>query len=207
MTLAVSLQAFRDGVSTCTALIATAHQRHAAGQFIFGLEQRDAITVAAFQNMFKHWEGFLEASITKFLAGSPGTSRRRPRKYVRATSIQHASSIVVGTQRFFDYANHEYVKKIVNLYFENGGPFEPHLTAIFSELQDLRIMRNASAHISSSTQSSLDSLAQRLFTIPQPGITLYDVLMRDDPQSPPGISVFEAYRAKLDTVADLISVA
>ena len=58
--------------------------------------------------------------------------------------------------RYFDFANHEYVKKIVRMYFDKGYPYEPHLSAITVDLSDLRIMRNASAHISSSTQVTLE---------------------------------------------------
>lgn len=50
------------------------------------------------------------------------------------------------------------------------------------EGEDLRTMRNASAHISSTTQTALESLAQRIFRTPRPGIVLYDLLMAADPK-------------------------
>ena len=67
------------------------------------------------------------------------------------------------TNRFFDYANRQNMIKMVKLFFENGHPYKPHLSAFFSDLNDLRTMRNASPHISSTTRTVLDSLALRIF--------------------------------------------
>jgi hypothetical protein len=77
---------------------------------------------------------------------------------------------VIGTARYFNYANHNHFRKIVNLYFDAGYPYEPHLSAIISDLDDLKTMRNASAHISSTTQNALEGLARRVFAQPQPGL-------------------------------------
>jgi len=74
--------------------------------------------------------------------------------------------LVIGVQRYFDYGNHDYVRRMVNMYFENGYPYEPHLSAVSSDLADLRTMRNASAHITSTTQTVLESLALRIFSRP-----------------------------------------
>jgi hypothetical protein len=81
----------------------------------------------------------------------------------------------------------------------------PHVSAIFSELNDLRTMRNASAHISSTTQSALEALAARIFGAPRPGITLYQLLMAIDPASATNDTVLVSYRKKLDVAAELIT--
>ena len=99
--------------------------------------------------------------------------------------------------RYFDFANHEYVKKIVRMYFDKGYPYEPHLSAITVDLSDLRIMRNASAHISSSTQVTLEGLALRIFQQPVPGITLYQMLTMLHPNAGIGQTVFSVYKDKL----------
>jgi hypothetical protein len=94
---------------------------------------------------------------------------------------------------------------MMNLYFEAGYPYQPHLSAIFSELNDLRTMRNASAHISTTTQQALESLAGRIFGAPHPGITLYQLLTAIDPRGGNNETVFVAYKLKLDVTAELIS--
>ena len=113
--------------------------------------------------------------------------------------------MLIGTNRYFDYANHELVRRVVLLYFQNGYPFEPNLSAIHSDLADLRTMRNSSAHISSSTQIVLDGLAQRIFGVPRPSISLYSVLTTLDPRSATGNTVLAEVRDKLLATAQLIA--
>jgi len=87
----------------------------------------------------------------------------------------------------------------------NAYPFEPHLSAINSDLSDLRTMRNASAHISFTTQAALEGLAQRIFSTPRPGIDLYSLLTTADPRSTLGNTVFAESREKLLVVAGLVA--
>jgi hypothetical protein len=91
------------------------------------------------------------------------------------------------------------------MYFMNGYPYEPNLSAINAELADLRTMRNSSAHITSTTQTALESLAQRIFSSPYPGIDLYTILTSIDPNSATGDTVYSKYRTILVIAADLIA--
>ena len=205
MSLADTLATFQASASQCDALIANAHQADATGLAVLpSLDQRQ-ITVAAFLNLFVSWETFLEESLIKLLIDHPTISGRLPIRYVSPPTIDAARRLVVGVQRFFDYGNHDNVRKMVSIYFENGYPFEPHLSAINTDLSDLRTMRNASAHITSTTQTALEGLAQRLFSTPQPGIDLYTLLTKPDPRSVLGNTVFAGSREKLMTVAGLIA--
>jgi hypothetical protein len=155
--------------------------------------------------MFKAWEAFLEESLACLMTGATTVGGGSPVKYVAPRDEQAARQMVIGAQKYFDYANHDNVRKIVRMYFDQGYPFEPHISAIFSDLADLKTMRNASAHISSSTQTPLESLANRIFAGPRPGITLYQLLMAVDPRSPAGDTVFLTYKNKLIVAAELIS--
>ena len=112
---------------------------------------------------------------------------------------------MVGISRYFDFANHDNVKKVALMYFQNGYPFEPHISSIFSDLSDLKTMRNASAHITSTTQRALESLAVRIFGQPQPGVSLYKLVTAIDPRSSNQDTVFVTYRDKLLVTAELIA--
>lgn len=205
MSLADTLATFQARASPCDRLIANAHQADAAGVAVLpALDQRQ-ITVAAFLNLFVSWETFLEESLVKLMAGSPTISGRAPVRYVSPPTVEAARRLVIGVQRYFDYSNHDYVRKIVSMYFDNGYPFEPHLSAINTDLSDLRTMRNASAHITSTTQAALEALAQRIFSTPRPGIDLYSVLTTADPRSALGNTVFAESREKLLVVAGLVA--
>lgn len=139
------------------------------------------------------------------MAGAATLSGTQPTRYVLPPSADAAREMVIGINRYFDYANHDYVRRIVPMYFKGGYPFEPHLGAIASDLADLRTMRNASAHLSSTTQRALEALALRVLTTPQPGIDLYSLLTRVDPRTGNGSTVMATARDKLLTVGQLIA--
>jgi len=205
MTLGASLAALQTESAQCAALIASAHRLDPMGAPLFSTPEREMITTAAFLNSFKLWERFLEESITKYLSGKRPIGGAYIKKRASPVDEEAAKNMLIGVMKFFDYANLDYVRKIAKIYFDAGGPYEPHLSAVFTDLGDLRIMRNAAAHTSSTTQASLEGLAQRIFLTPQPNITLYDMLLRTDPRSATGETVFASYQAKLLATAELIA--
>ena len=204
MPVARALAAFKTAVAQCDSLMANAHQTNAAGTSFLPPLDREQITVAAFLNFFIAWETFLQYSIAHLMAGAPTIGGTLPTKYVAPGTYSEACAMIIGTMRYFDYANHENVRKIVKIYFDNGHPFEPHLGGIVSQLADLRIMRNGSAHISTTTQAAIESLAIRIFGRPMPGITLYQMLTAVDPNSTTAETVFLTYKNKLIVTAELI---
>lgn len=204
MPLAQVLTGFKAGVAQCDSLIANAHRTDAAGVALLPALDRKQITVAAFLNLYIVWETFVESSLAELMVGSPTLSGSQPVRYVSPTGLDQARVLVIGINRYFDYGNYDNVRRIVNIYFENGYPYEPHLSAITSDLADLRTMRNASAHITSTTQIALESLAQRILTRPWPNVDLYSLLTMRDPRSRTSDTVFSGYRNKLVVAAELI---
>lgn len=205
MTLSVSLAEMQARAAQCDSLIANAHMADTAGAYLFPLVDRQQITVAAFLNLFIAWEGFLEDAMTKLMSGSPTISGTFPTRYVTPPTQDAAKALAIGINRYFDYSNHDYVKRLVVMYFKDGYPFEPHLSSVSSDIADLRTMRNASAHITSSTQKALEALAQRVFSTPKPGIDLYTLLASVHPSSSAGATVYAESRDKLIAVATLIA--
>ncbi len=205
MPIAAALNDFKAKVAQCESLIANAHKQDQAGNPFFSALDRSQITAAAFLNIFIAWEAFLEASLAHLMTGAQTISGALPAKYVSPQDTDKAKLMVIGSNRFFDYSNHEYVKRIAKLYFDAGYPFEPHISAIESELSDLKTMRNATAHLSSTTQQALESLALRIFAQPKPGIDLYGLLTAVDPRSQTAETVLQVYQAKLVVTAELIA--
>lgn len=204
MPLQQSLDVFRSGAAQCASLIANAHRQDAGGASVMPPLDREQITVAAFLNLFVAWETFLEDVISKLLCGASTISGLLPSKFASPLGPSEAKSMLIGTQRFFDYGNHDNVRKIARMYFDNGVPLEPHLGSIHQDLADMRTMRNASAHLSSTTQAALESLAQRILSVPSPGVRLYSLLMAPDPRSVVGNTVFAECQSKLEAAASLI---
>lgn len=166
---------------------------------------REQITVAALLNLYIAWESFLESSLLMFMAGSKTLSGAAPARNVCPTDEKCARAIVKGCRGYFDYGNPEHFTTIVNVYFDKGYPFEPPLSQINQDLLDLRAMRNSAAHITSSTQTSLENLAQRVFLgVPKPNIRLYDLLISLDRRTTPPHTVYAYFRDKLLTTAQLL---
>lgn len=205
MSLADTLTALQAEVNQCSSLIAHAHELDLVGQPLLPLIDQKQITVAAFLNMFISWETFLESAFLDYMIGSSTIGGRVPVKYVSPQNKDAARAMVIGAQRYFDYGNIENVRKIVRMFFENGDPFEPHISAMNADLADLRTMRNASAHITSTTQRALESLALRTFGQPKTGIDLYHFLTARDPRSKVGDTVLAVSKDKLLAGAALIA--
>ena len=205
MSVAAALATFQAAVSQADSLIANAHKVDVSGSPFLSTIDRKQITVAAFLNIYIAWETFLEDSLSHLLSGSPTISGNPVVKFASPPDPEAAKLMLIGTQRFFDYANHTNISKIVNIYFLNGSPFQPHIDSIFGYLDDLRKMRNASAHISSTTQSSIESLALRLLGRPSPGIELYDLLTAPLASGRSSTTVLETYKGYLLATANLIA--
>jgi hypothetical protein len=177
-----------------------------SGANIFSQRDREQITVAAFLNMFIAWEEFVEAAFADFMTGEATVGGMQPVKFVSPPSREHSVAMVIHTHRFFDFANHDSVRKLAGLYFQGGYPFDPTLSSITGELQDLKTIRNSCAHLSSSTRRALESLAGRIMAQPQPGIGVYQLLIAVDPRVPGNnTTVYAAYRDKLIAAATSIA--
>ena len=145
------LAAFQASVGQCESLIANAHADGANGQSILPEVDQQQITVAALLNMFIAWETFLESSVIELMTGASTTCGNLPIRYVFLPTTEAAKSLLKGTLEYFDYGNHQNMIRVTKSLFENGYPFEPHISAIHSDLDDLRMMRNSSAHNPSTT--------------------------------------------------------
>jgi hypothetical protein len=205
MPLVDILAGLQADIAQSESLIAHVHASDYGGQPILPAIDQKQVTIAAFLNMFIAWETFLEKAFVEYMTGEATISGRHPVRYVSPPSIDAARILIIGTQRYFDYGNHENVKKVAHMFFENGDPFEPHISAFISDLADIRTMRNSSAHITSTTQTALEGLALRIFGQPKPGIDLYHLLISSDPRTNTGDTVFTVYREKLLTAAGLIA--
>ena len=199
------LAAFQASVGQCENLIANAHADGANGQSILPEVDQQQITVSALLNMFIAWETFLESSVIELMTGAPTTCGNLPIRYVSPPTTQAAKSLLKCTRKYFDYGNHQNMIRVTKLLFENGYPFEPHISAIYSDLDDLRTMRNSSVHTSSTTQTALAALANRIFAGPRGTMTLYRLLTAFDPRSATGETVLRTYKNKLTVTAELIA--
>lgn len=205
MPLPQILQDFTSSATQCETLIANAHGIYPTGAPLLPAIDQQQITKAAFLNLFIAWETFLEASLIEFIIGGQTISGRAPMRYVTPPNAAAAHKLVILFRPFFDYANHDNFKSLVNNYFQNGYPYEPHISGLISDLSDIKTIRNACAHVTSTTQDRLETLALRINGQPAPGITVYQLLTSIDARSARNDTVFVTYKNKLSVTAGLIA--
>ncbi len=206
MPVAQILADFQNAIAQCDNLVANAHRTVAGAPIVPAIDQRQ-ITVAAFLNMFIAWEVFLEECFLEFMMGGRTFKGSLPVRYVSPVDVVAANQLILGVSwTYFDYAKHDNVQTLAKMFFRDGRPFEPHISAAYTDLADSKTMRNWCAHKTSSTQTALDGLARRIFGRPRVGIDLYTLLMTVDPRVRGGTqTVFATYKDKLLAVAQLIA--
>jgi hypothetical protein len=206
MPMAQILTEFQTAIAQCDGLVANVHRTIGGAPILSVLDQKQ-ITVAAFLNMFIAWEVFLESCFLEFIMGGHALNGSLPVRYVSPVDVLAANRFIRGVSlQYFDYAKHENVQTLSRMLFRDGRPFEPHISAAFTDLADAKTMRKWCAHKTSSTQTALDALALGVFGKPRAGIDLYTLLMTIDHRVRGGTqTVFATYRDKLLAFAHLIA--
>ncbi|WP_339436462.1 hypothetical protein [Pseudomonas sp. EL_65y_Pfl1_R32] len=204
MTLQTSLDDFRAGIIKVNDYIAMAYQKDEAGNNIFDDKKIEFIVDSAFLKMFIYWEGFLEGVFIKYLTGANSTNGSVVNRHANPLDEKHAHSILIGTQKYVDWANHEIVKRLAKLYLVDGEPLSTSLDSLATILSDLKAVRNSAAHVSSSTKIQLSAVANRVLNKNLTDVTVAGFIMEMHPADPTK-TVLQYYQNMLDIAAENIS--
>lgn len=204
MSLVDTLDNFRLGIAQVNNFISMAFEQDHAGDELFDDTKKDFLISSSFLKMFIFWESFIEEAFSKYLTGEVSTDNTEVSCFVSPIDRQHALKILIGTQKYVDWANHEIVRRLAHLYLENGDPLGSNISAISSELADLKTIRNAAAHLSSTTRTQLDALATRVLSKPVHNTTVADFVMHIHP-SDETKTVLQYYQNILDIAAENIA--
>lgn len=204
MSLVNALYDFRQGISEVNNYISMAFKEDGAGDDIFDDIKKDFLISSSFLKMFIYWESFIEEAFSKYLMGEASIDNTAVICYASPRDRPHALKMLIGTQKYVDWANHEIIRRLANLYFENGNPFGSNISAVAGELADLKTIRNAAAHLSSTTQAQLDALASRVLNQPIHNTSVSKFVMHmhalDNTKT-----VLQYYQIILDIVAENIA--
>lgn len=163
MTTLDYLNLYRNDVLEAESFISEAHIKDSTGNYIHPINYRDFVMSSAVVRFSIAWESFLENIYCAFLLGELDMQGRVVPCCVRATSLDHAHKLLIGTNKYFDWTNPELVVQLSSLFLEPDNPIKTAIHATNSDLFDLKTIRNAAAHISTTTQQKLDSVASRLY--------------------------------------------
>lgn len=202
MTAAECLQKYRDSVQTIESYISEAHQQDSTGVYIHTQSFRQFVMAAAIVNFSIAWESFLENISCSFLMGEPDTEGNAVPCHVSAVDENHASKLLIGTNTYFDWTNPEKVKQLSELYFTSNNPIKAGISTVMVSLKNLKTIRNAAAHISVTTQASLNGLASRLMNRQVTNAVVSDVVNYNMPD---GNTVWQNIKAELDVAAENIA--
>ncbi len=109
MSLANTLQTFRDSIITVNGLIASAHVTNAAGIKLWSADETIFITESAFLKMFISWESFLERSFILYLMGNLSISGKAITRYANPVNEKHAHEILIGVMRYVDWSSPDFI--------------------------------------------------------------------------------------------------
>ncbi len=205
MPLIDTLNTFRVSVVEVNSFIALAFQQNSHGNYTLPQNQREFVTDSAYLKLFIAWETFLEKSFIKYMLGEPSILGRVITRYVQPLDERHANSLLIGTQKYVDWSNPEIVKRLCNLHFAPGNPYDTFLSSMMTDLFDLKTIRNAAAHLTSTTQPQLDSLGERKLKRPCKNLKVSDFIFAVDPDSSINETILTIYLNKLDISAEGIA--
>jgi hypothetical protein len=207
MPITQALADLRGSIAQANAIVAAAHRVDLAGQFFFTATEQAVLVQSAFLRVFIAWESFLESTFVSYMVGRQSSTGNVLTRYASPVDADHALNMVVGGMRFVDWSTPDTVRKLARLFFDGGDPYETVLAQVNSDLLDLKTIRNAAAHLASTTNAQLDALATRKLSTPIVGITVAKFVMTADPNSTNGQSILQTYESTLDTAAHLIANA
>ncbi len=200
-----TLNKYRGEITFCNGIIILAHATTPRGRFINNEKIRSFLTESAFLKMFIAWETFLEESFLNYLTGRRTILNTVVPRYAKPTALNHAINLTVGVNAYFDWSRPDAVIKLSKLFFDNGDPFHTTIAAIQSDVFDMKTIRNAAAHLSSTTSTSLDSLSSRLLGIPITNMKASNLLLTNLPGVLPPITIMNNYIQLLDVAVQTIS--
>lgn len=200
------LNDFKNSIIEARSFIAIAFQVDAAGTYLLPQNQIDFITESAFLKIFISWETFLERVFVQYMIGEPSILGNVVGRYVSPVDEEHARKVLIGTQKYVDWASPDIVRKLSTLYFHPINPINTFISSSASDIFDLKIIRNSAAHSSSTTSVQLDALGTRKLQKACSNLTVASFIFDNDP-SVAGQTILDSYLLILQACAQGISEA
>lgn len=202
MTSANCLQHYRDSVQEAESFIREAYITDLKGNYLHPASYREFVVSSAVVLFSIAWESFLESIYCSFLLKEKDLRGGVVPCCVNASNEEHAHRLLIGTNKYFDWTNPDMIVRLSMLYLNSDNPIKSAILAIWSDLFDLKTIRNAAAHISTTTQKSLDSISSRLYGKQKVNSKVADVILFERTD---GKTLWEYYKEILDVAAENVA--
>ncbi|MFH1033035.1 MAG: hypothetical protein V1806_00885 [Pseudomonadota bacterium] len=136
-----------------------------------------------------------------YMLGNSSPKGGHVTRFALPQSETQAHQMIIGTQRYVDWANPDIVRKLSQIYFDNGEPINSAVSSIYTDLVDLKNIRNAAAHLSSTTSKSFYGVVSRRLGLINPGISVSDYLLSLDSSYSTTTTILEHYLSLLDATS------
>ena len=202
MTSNECLNIYRDSVNKADLYMHNAFQQTPNNNYVHDEDYRHFIVNASILNFFIAWETFLESIFECFITGN-GPVNGQVNSCVTPRNEKHAQELLIGINKYFDWSNPEHVRKLSKLYLDEINPIESNIISIQTDLISLKTIRNAAAHLSTTTQNQLDSVASRLLEQQKTNINPTDLITSIKPNT--NDNLWEYFKKVLDIAAENIA--
>lgn len=203
MSLTATRAEFLRGKETFAFTLGWINTKGPGGGYVYDERIRDFVIESAFLKLFIAWETFLEGCFLLFLLGQQPRTGVPVTSLARPNGLEHARGMLIGTQRYVDWANPDIVVRLADLYLRDGFPVSNVIGSIKATLLDMKTVRNASAHLSSTTRRAMDVLTQRELATTFPVSPVSRFLLHPHPAKA-NAPVIETYLQELDAATKLV---
>jgi hypothetical protein len=162
----------------------------------------EAAIEAAFLQIQKSWELFLEDQLLLILAGSRPTVGVI-NAFFSVNDVEIARKIVFQENRYLEWTNVEDIEKRYSSFMSEPNQIINSLNLISLDLKEIKTLRNFIAHSSKIARINFEKLCTNKFGGSPAIIKAADYLSRDDRLNP-GFTFFEIYAKHLEICAAMM---
>ncbi|SQG00860.1 Uncharacterised protein [Paucimonas lemoignei] len=129
-----------------------------------GDQNSDAIAEALFLRAFTAYESDVEKIFLHYVTGGLSIQGARANTYLSITDEPLARKLTKGAQKFLSWAKPDEIKRVAEIYLENGWPISAIMSSASHYLADCERVRNRIAHNSSEAMQQFNTAQRNLLS-------------------------------------------
>lgn len=164
----------------------------------------ESINELAFLRACIAWEAFLEESFILYVMGKRSPKGRAPTRYTIPTQRNLVEQLIIPEKHKYAGWSEGDVNRRSVRFFRNGYPFAPALRARQVAFEEMRTIRNATAHGSNDCWEKFKTVVRNKLTIVPYRLTIGGFLSTTLIGSVPPKSILDTYLDVIESTAQII---